>query len=88
MSSKNFIFLGGMCKTVVTISKEAWKKCDIETIYHYNEEKNVLELLLKMGDTEINLDHSNLCDVVLKRIRKIHGRKRKYITDEGERKNM
>ena len=73
-----------MCKMVVTISKETWKKCGIETINYYNEEKNVL--MAKMGDIEIKLDHSNIADAVLKRIRKIHGRNRKNITEEEMRR--
>ena len=73
-----------MCKMVVTISKETWKKCGIETINYYNEEKNVL--MAKMGDIEIKLDHSNIADAILKRIRKIHGKNRKNITEEEMRR--
>ena len=54
----------------------------MEVIYYYNKEKNVLELWLKMSDIEIQLGHSNIADVVLKRIRKYLGKKTKYITKE------
>ena len=70
---------------VVKITKETWEKCGTETIC-YDEEKKVLELWLKMGDIEIKLDHSNLCDVVLRRKGKILGKKRKDITEEETRR--
>ena len=70
---------------VVKITKETWEKCGTETIC-YDEEKKVLELWLKMGDIEIKLDHSNLCDVVLRRIRKMFGEKRRDITEEEKQR--
>ena len=61
------------------IDKETYKNNDIEAIYYYNKEKNRLELWLKMSDIEIQLGHSNIGDVVLKRVRKYLGKKTKYV---------
>ena len=61
---------------VVKITKETWEKCDIKTIYYFNKEKGMLELWLKMGDIEVKLGHSNIADVVLKRIRKYCSKKK------------
>ena len=71
-----------MYKMVVEISKNKWKNCGIKAIYYYNKGKNILELWLKMSNIEIQLGHSNIADVVLKRIRKHLGKKTKYITKE------
>ena len=67
---------------IFNIDKETYKSNDIRTIYYYNKEKNKLELWLKMSDIEMQLGHSNIADVVLKRIRKYLGKKTKYITKE------
>ena len=67
---------------VVAISKNKWKNCGIKAIYYYNKGKNILELWLKMSNIEIQLGHSNIADVVLKRIRKYLGKKTKHITKE------
>ena len=62
---------------VVEISRNKWKSCGIKAIYYSNKEKNMSELWLKMNDIEIKLGHSNIADVVLKRIRKYLGKKNK-----------
>ena len=59
------------------IDKETYKNNDIEATYYYNKEKNMSELWLKMSNIEIQLGHSNIADVVLKRIRKHLGKKNK-----------
>ena len=61
---------------VVKITKETWEKCDIKTIYYFNKEKGMLDLWLKMGDIEVKLGHSNIADVVFKRIRKYCSKKK------------
>ena len=55
---------------VLKITKETWEKCGIKTIKHYNEKEDIIELWNKMSDIEIQLGHSNICDIALKRIRK------------------
>ena len=67
---------------VVEITKETWGKCGINTIKHYNEKDNIIELWQKMSDIEIQLGYSNIADVVLKRIRKYCGKKIRNITEE------
>ena len=49
---------------------------------HYNEKKNIVESWQKMSDTEVQLGHSNIANVALKRIRKYCGKKTKDITEE------
>ena len=71
-----------MYKMVVEITKETWGKCGINTIKHYNEKDNIIELWQKMSDIEIQLGYSNIADVVLKRIRKYCGKKIRNITEE------
>ena len=71
---------------VVEITKETWGKCGINTIKHYNEKDNIIELWQKMSDIEIQLGYSNIADVVLKRIRKYCGKKKKEITEEEKEK--
>ena len=75
-----------MYKMVVEITKETWGKCGINTIKHYNEKDNIIELWQKMSDIEIQLGYSNIADVVLKRIRKYCGKKKKEITEEEKEK--
>ena len=75
-----------MYKMVVEITKETWGKCGINTIKHYNEKDNIIELWQKMSDIEIELGYSNIADVVLKRIRKYCGKKKKEITEEEKEK--
>ena len=74
-----------MYKMVVEITKETWGKCGIKTIKHYNEKENIIELWQKMSDIETQLGHSNIADVVLKRIRK-YCAKKKDITKEEKQK--
>ena len=71
-----------MYKMVVEITKETWGKCGIKTIKHYNEKENIIELWQKMSDIETQLGHSNIADVVLKRIRKYCGKKIRNITEK------
>ena len=75
-----------MYKMVVEIRKETWEKCGIKTVKHYNEEKHFTELWQKLSDIEIQLGHSNIADVVLKRIRKYCGKKTKGISKEEKEK--
>ena len=77
-----------MCiyKTVLKITKETWKKYGIKTIKHYNEKEDIIELWNKMSDIEIQLRHSNIYDIALKRIRKYCGKKTKDITEEEKEK--
>ena len=75
-----------MYKMVVEIRKETWEKCGINTVKHYNEEKHLIELWQKMSDIEIQIGHSNITDVVLKRIRKYCGKKTKDITKKEKEK--
>ena len=71
-----------MYKMVLEITKETWEKCGIKTVKHYNEKKNIIESWQKMSDIEIQLGHSNIANVALKRIRKHCGKKTKDITEE------
>ena len=58
----------GVCmyKMVVEITKEKWGKCGIKTLIYHNKEKKKFELWQKMTDSEIQIGHSNIADVVLK----------------------
>ena len=67
---------------MINIDKKTYENNNIEAIYYYNKEKNMLKLWLKMSDIEIQLGHTNIADVVLKRIRKHLGKKAKHITKE------
>ena len=75
-----------MYKMVVEITKETWEKCGIKTVKHYNKKEDIIELWNKMSDIEIQLGHSNICDIALKRIRKYCGKKTKDITEEEKEK--
>ena len=66
-----------MYKMVVEITKKTWEKCDIRIVKHYNKKEDIIELWNKMSDIEIQLGHSNICDIALKRIRKYCGKKNK-----------
>ena len=79
MPSENFIFFLCMYKVVVEITKETWGKCGIKTVKHYNKKENIIELWQKMSDIEIQLGHSNIANVALKRIRKYCGKKQKAL---------
>ena len=71
-----------MYKMVVEITKETWEKCGIKTVKHHNKKENIIESRQKMSDIEIQLGHSNIANVALKRIRKYSGKKAKDITEE------
>ena len=86
MSSKKIIFFFCMYKMVAEITKETWGKCDITTVKHYNEKENIIELWHRMSDRTQEIGHSNIADVVLKRIRKYCGKKTKDITEKEKEK--
>ena len=71
---------------VVEIRKEKWKKCGIKTLIYHNKVEKINELWHKMSHIERQLGHSNIADVVLKRIRKYWGKKTKDITEEEKQK--
>ena len=71
---------------VLNITKETWEKCDIKTVKYYNEKENIIELWNKMSDIKIQLRHSNIYDIALKRIRKYCGKKTKDITEKEKQK--
>ena len=71
-----------MYKMVVEITKETWKKCGIKTLIYHNKEEKINESWQKMSNVEIQFGHSNIGDVVLKRIRKHWDKKTKDITEE------
>ena len=54
---------------------------------HYNEKENIVESWEKMSDTEVQLGHSNIANVALKRIRKYSGKKTKDTTGEEKEKH-
>ena len=68
-----------MYKMVVEITKKTWEKCDIRIVKHYNKKEDIIELWNKMSDIEIQLGHSNICDIALKRIRKYCEKKQKKL---------
>ena len=53
---------------------------------HCNPKEDIIELWNKMSDIEIQLGHSNICDIALKRVRKYCGKKTKDITEEEKQK--
>ena len=66
-----------MYKMVLEITKETWGKCGVKTVKHHNKKENITESWQKMRDIEIQLGHSNIANVALKRIRKYYGKKNK-----------
>ena len=82
MPSEHFIFFLCVYRVVVEITKETWGKCGIKTVKHHNKKENIIESRQKMSDIEIQLGHSNIANVALKRIRKYCGKKTKDITEE------
>ena len=86
MSSKKSFFFLGIYKMVVKITKETWKKSGIETVKQCNEKENIIELWQNLSDIEIQLGHSIIGDVALKRIRKYYCQKTKNITEEEKEK--
>ena len=71
---------------VVEITKETWRKCGIKTLIYHNKEEKLNDLWQTMSDIEIQLGHSNIADVALKRIRKYWSKKTKNITKEEKEK--
>ena len=71
-----------MYKMVVEITKETRGKCGTKSLIYHNKEENINELWIKMSYIEIQLGHSNIADVELKRIRKYCGKKTKNIAEE------
>ena len=71
---------------VVEITKETWGECGIKTLIYHNKEEEINELWQKMSDIEKQLGHSNIADVLLKRIRKYCSKKKKNITKEEKEK--
>ena len=77
-----------MYKMVLEITKETWKKCGINTVKHYNEKENIIELWQKLSDVEIQIKHSNIFYIDLKRIKKYYGKKKiKSIAEEEKQKD-
>ena len=66
-----------MYKMVVEITKETWEKCGIKTVKHYNKKEDIIELWQKVSDLEKEIKHSNICDIVLKRTKRIMAKKQK-----------
>ena len=77
-----------MYKTVVEITKETWGKCGIKTVKYYNEKENIIELWRKVSELEIQIKHSNICDIALKRIKKYYGKKPKKTSQKKKNKNI
>ena len=77
-----------MYKMVLEITKETRGKCGINTVKHYNEKENIIELWQKLSDVEIQIKHSNIFDIDLKRIKKYYGKKKiKSIAEEEKQKD-
>ena len=70
----------------VEITKETWGECGIKTIIYHNKEEEINELWQKVSDIEKQPGHSNIADVLLKRIRKYCSKKHKNITKEEKEK--
>ena len=75
-----------MCKMVLKMTKENWEKCGIKTVKHDNEKKHMIELWQKMSVVEEQTNHSNIADVVLRRIRKYCSKKTGSFTEEEKQK--
>ena len=84
---KILFFCVCMYKMVVEITKEIWEKCGIKIFIYHNEEERINELWHKMSDIEIQLGHSNIAYVVLKRIRKYCSKKKKKTLQKRKNKN-
>ena len=74
-----------MYKTVLKITKEAWGKCGITILKHYNEKENIIELWQKMNDVKRQTGHLNIADTALRRIKKYSGKKAKDITEKEKK---
>ena len=55
-----------MNEMVLKITKEAWGKCGITTLKHYNEKENIIELCQKMNDVKRETGHLNISDTALR----------------------
>ena len=55
-----------MNEMVLKITKEAWGKCGITTLKHYNEKENIIELCQKMNDVKRGTGHLNFSDTALR----------------------
>ena len=64
---------------VVEITKETWEKCSIKTVKHYSKKEDIIELWNKMSNIEIQLRHSNIADVALRRIKNNYGKKKQKV---------
>ena len=71
---------------MLEITNERWQKCGIKTIEYCNKKEDIIELWQKMSDVEGQINHSNIADAALKRIRKYCGKKTKEITEEEKEK--
>ena len=74
-----------MYKMVLNVTKATWEKCGIKTLKYYNEKENIIKLRNKMSNIKIQLRHSNIYDIALKRIRTYCGKK-KDITEKEKQK--
>ena len=61
-------------------------KCGIKTVKYCNEKEDIIELWNKMSNIEIQLRHSNIADVALRRIKKNYGKKTKSLTEKEKQK--
>ena len=77
-----------MYKMVVEITKETWGKCGIKAVKYYNKEEDIIELWQKVSDLEIQIKHSSICDIALKRIRKYCGKKKQKTSQKKKNKNI
>ena len=71
---------------VLKITKENWEKCGIKTKEHYNEKEDIIELWQKMSNIKIQLRHSNICHIVLERIRKYCEKNKTYYRRRKKKK--
>ena len=62
-------------------------KCGIKTVKYCNEKEDIIELWNKMSNIEIQLRHSNIADVALRRIKRITAKKQKAL-QKKKNKNM
>ena len=67
------------------ITRETWGKCGIKTVKYCNKKTDIIELWNKMSDIEIQLRHSNIYDIALKRIRNYCGKKQKTLQKKKNR---
>ena len=66
-----------MYKMVLEITQETREKYGTKSLIYHKKEENINELWIKMSYIEIQLGHSNIADVELKRIRKYCSKKNK-----------